>query len=75
MNWNRSIDTAPAAESTSMENLADVYKRACGGVSCSGLQPTPNDLIAAARDKYVPFGQQQRSDRLEADINAYGANH
>ncbi len=72
MNWQRSVDTAPLNQSTNMADLSDIYKRACGGVSCTDLQPTPDALISAAHDKYGPG---PRGDRFESDINDYGANH
>jgi hypothetical protein len=73
MNWQRSVGVAASTERTTMTDLADIYKRACGGVSCTGLQPTPAQLIAAARVKYG-LGAL-KALKFERSINDYGANH
>jgi hypothetical protein len=77
MNWKRSVDTAPSNENTNMSDLSDIYKRACGGVSCTNLDPSPAALIAAARNKYNADAgaDTPRAIRFSSDINAYGANH
>jgi hypothetical protein len=73
MNWQRSVGVAASTERTTMTDLADIYKRACGGVSCAGLQPTPAQLIAAAKVKYGVTNL--RTIAFTKALNDYGANH
>ncbi len=73
MNWKRSVDTAPITENSTMVDIADIYKIACGAGTCTNKQPTPAQLVAAARTKYG-LGTN-RALRVESDIIRYGANH
>lgn len=73
LNWKRSVTMAPATERTSMDDMALIYKQACGGFRCTGQTVTPAQLIAAAQVKYGALSP--RYLRFIADVNAYGANH
>jgi hypothetical protein len=73
MNWKRAVGVAPVAQQTNVTELADIYKRACGGVSCANLNPSAAQLIAAARTKYG-VGTPKAS-LFEAQVALYGANH
>jgi hypothetical protein len=56
-----------------MDDMALIYKQACGGFRCTGQTVTPAQLIAAAQVKYGALSP--RYLRFIADVNAYGANH
>lgn len=72
-NWYRSVSVAPAAERTTVTDLADIQRRACGGTSCSGLEPSPAQFITAATAKYDGGTQEPRAARFADDANKYGA--
>lgn len=73
MNWMHNVNIAPSGSVSSIGDVADVFVRACGGTSCTGLTPTPGQLITAARTKYG-LGSP-KALRLENAVNNYGANH
>ncbi len=56
-----------------MTDITDIYKIACDGGSCTNKQPTPAALIDAAKSKYG--AGTLRANRVELDVNRYGANH
>lgn len=50
MNFQRALAVSPAP--TALADLLEIYKAACGGTSCSGVERDFQDLALAASTKY-----------------------
>lgn len=73
MNWMHHVNVSPSPQASSTSDVADIFVRACGGVSCAGAAPAPAALIDASKTKYGAGSAKQV--RFEDAINGYGANH
>lgn len=71
-NWYRSVAVAPVTERTTVADLADIQRIACGGTSCATSSPSPDQFITAANNKYGS-ADDPRAKRFRDDGVAYGA--
>ena len=73
MNWMHAVNVAPVAQRSTVEDVAKIFARACGG-NCAFKEPTPAALIEAMELEY-PNPADLRRAVFETAINQYGANH
>jgi hypothetical protein len=70
MNFQRAVTVATAP--TPLDDLLDIYKQACGGTSCTGVQRSFQQLAVAADLK---FGQlDARAQQFRLSGSAYGVD-
>lgn len=70
MNFQRAIAVASAP--TTLTDLLDIYKRACGGKSCNAVEKGFPDLAVAADLK---FGYDERAFEFRRAGGAYGVDY
>ncbi len=73
MNWMHAVNVAPVAQRSTVEDVAKIFARACGG-NCAFKEPTPEALIEAMKLEYSDPNDLRRPV-FTAAINEYGANH
>ncbi len=72
-NWYRSLTVSPVSpvnQRTTIADLVNIQRAACGGTSCGGLQPLPSQFITSANSYYGI--NTPRAARFSDRAAAYG---